>query len=281
MLFERSRGPAGLVALVLGAALLALALVRVAFLRPALPSAEEGRRLAERSGCFGCHGAEAGKGAPNLGAKDPVPSFTGGVLMMDTPQGAPQVRDWILLGTVGIERREAEEARQDSLRRARAGLPPAAESPPEHPALRMPAYARRFSAREVDRLVDFALAQGLWGADSAPAGVRHGLEVARRAGCFSCHGPLGLFARPDPGSVKGYIPAWRGLDAVELVRSPAEFGQWVRNGWPDRFVHQAIANWFLHHEAVRMPAFKDRLTDGEVAALDSLFLWVRAGHGGR
>jgi cytochrome c553 len=276
----RGASPSGRIILAAGGALMALVLVRIAVLHPVLPSAEKGRRLAERSGCFACHGAEATRGAANLGGEDPVPGFTGGVLMMDTPHGAPQVRDWIVLGTEGIEAREAEEARRDSLLRAARGLPPAAPGPEHHPALAMPAFGSRFKPGQVQQLVDFALAQGMWGVEQATPAVRSGIEVARKAGCFSCHGPLGLFARPNPGSLKGYIPAWRGRDADELVQSHEEFRQWVRHGWPDRFRRNTFANWFLAAEAVRMPAFEDRFSEAEVSQLDSLFQWVRAGHGG-
>jgi mono/diheme cytochrome c family protein len=279
-MIEGRRANRGRIILALGAAMMALALLRMAVLHPVLPSAEKGRRLAERSGCFACHGAEANKGAANLGGEDPVPGFSGGVLMMDTPRGAPQVRDWIVMGSEGIEAREAQEAQRDSAQRAARGLAPAPREPEHHPALVMPAYGSRFKPRELRQLIDFALAQGMWGVEQAPPPVRSGIELAHKAGCFSCHGPLGLFARPNPGSLKGYIPAWRGSDADELVQSHEEFRQWVRKGWPDRFRRNTFANWFLEAEAVRMPAFGDRFTEVEVGQLDSLFQWVRSGHGG-
>jgi mono/diheme cytochrome c family protein len=274
------RRASGRIILALGAALMALALVRVVMLRPALTSAEKGRRLAERSGCFSCHGPEAVKGSPNLGGDGPVPGFLPGVLALDTPRGAPQVRDWIALGSAGIEEREAQEALADSLSRVARGLPPAVKEPEEHPILRMPAYGSRFKSEELGQLVDFVMAQALWGADRAPLAVRSGLEVAGKAGCFGCHGPLGLYSRPNPRSLKGYIPAWRGRDARELVRDGAEFRQWVREGRPERFARNPLAGWLLASQAVEMPAYRDRLSEAEVAQLDSLFEWVREGHGG-
>lgn len=45
-------------------------------LRPQLPPAERGRRLAERTGCFGCHGPGGIRGAANPGRMDrTVPTF--------------------------------------------------------------------------------------------------------------------------------------------------------------------------------------------------------------
>ena len=264
----------------LAAAILILAaLLGVAWawrLRPDLPRPERGRRLAERSGCFACHGPEAVKGSPDLGNPDPVPSFSGGVLMMDTPKGAPQIREWILEGTEGMERKEAAAARADSASRAARGLPPRAPET-NRGVLAMPSFRGRFGSGDLDALVSFVLAEASWGVDSAPAAVRLGDETARKAGCYGCHGPLGLFARRNPRSVKGYIPSWRGRDALELVRNHEEFRAWIHEGRPERLARNAIARWFLRRENVRMPAFHDRLTDSQVAGLDSLFFWLRSG----
>jgi len=46
---------------------LALALPGCAVPGPGLPAAERGRRLAERTGCFACHGPEGLRGAGNPG----------------------------------------------------------------------------------------------------------------------------------------------------------------------------------------------------------------------
>lgn len=243
-------------------------------LKPALPAAERGRRLAELNGCFACHGAEAGKGAPNLGEKDPVPGFAGGVLMMDTPKGQSQVRDWIVEGTAGMD---ARKAREDSLTRARQGLPPETTKEEDNPALEMPSFKGRFSPSQLGDLAAFALAQSQWGIDQASPAVKAGAEVAQKSGCFHCHGPLGLFARPNPGSLKGIVPGWQGKDTEDLVLSHEEFRQWVKEGRPDRFAKNKLAMFFLTHEPVRMPAFKDHLPDSLIDELDSLYYWVRSG----
>ena len=260
----------GLLCLIGVIAAASLALV----LKPALPAAERGRRLAELNGCFACHGAEAGKGAPNLGEKDPVPGFAGGVLMMDTPKGASQVRDWIVEGTEGMD---ARKAREDSLKRAGQGLPPEAHREEKPPALKMPSFRGRFNAAQISDLTVFALAQSQWGVDQASPAVKAGAEAAQKSGCFHCHGPLGLFARPNPGSLKGIVPAWQGKDAEDLVASHDEFRQWVREGRPDRFAKNKVAMYFLTHEPVRMPAFKEHLPDSVIDQLDSLYYWVRNG----
>src|SRR5437870_8460022 len=80
------------------AVLVAVALIGAAagffVLRPHLPPAERGRRLAERTGCFGCHGPGGIRGAKNPGRTDKtVPDFADDVMMFaKTPE---DIHDWI------------------------------------------------------------------------------------------------------------------------------------------------------------------------------------------
>src|SRR5437588_459950 len=63
--------------------LIAVLVVAAAFaawsaVRPKLPPAERGRRLAERAGCFGCHGPGGRLAHPNPGSfKGYIPSWDG------------------------------------------------------------------------------------------------------------------------------------------------------------------------------------------------------------
>src|SRR5438552_15155998 len=68
----------------------AIAIVR----RPNLPPAERGRRIAERTGCFGCHGPGGIRGANNPGRTDKtVPNYEDDVMMYaKTPD---QIHEWI------------------------------------------------------------------------------------------------------------------------------------------------------------------------------------------
>ena len=69
---------------------IALAIAR----RPQLPPAERGRRLAERTGCFGCHGPGGAEGAQNPGRLDKsVPNFQDDVMMYAKTPG--EIREWI------------------------------------------------------------------------------------------------------------------------------------------------------------------------------------------
>src|SRR5207247_3572531 len=78
---------------VIGALLLAASAAAFT-LRPRLPAAERGRRLALRTGCFACHGAEGTRGTANPGRSDKsVPTFEGDVMMFaKTPT---EIREWI------------------------------------------------------------------------------------------------------------------------------------------------------------------------------------------
>src|SRR6059036_707902 len=63
-------------------------------LEPKLPAAERGRRLAERTGCFACHGPEGSRGTANPGRADrTAPSFEGDLMMY--AKGPEEIRQWI------------------------------------------------------------------------------------------------------------------------------------------------------------------------------------------
>ena len=74
--------------------------------RPRLPAAERGRRLAERTGCFACHGPGGIRGAANPGRIDrTVPTFEGDVMMY--AKSADEIHQWIHNGFT--EKRKASQ----------------------------------------------------------------------------------------------------------------------------------------------------------------------------
>jgi mono/diheme cytochrome c family protein len=224
-------------------------------LRPRLSAAERGRRLAEQTGCFGCHSAEGTRGAGNPGRTDrTVPNFEDDVMMYaDAPQ---QIREWIEDGV------SAKKSHSETWRKQRA-----------LGALRMPAFKRRLSDHQVDDLVAFVEANSDAPDDSLAA---RGLERAKALGCVGCHGPAGRFARPNPGSFKGYVPSWDGDDFPDLVRDRAEFEQWVERGVNARLEQSPPARYFLGRATLRMPAYKDHLEPGDLDALWACVQWTRA-----
>jgi mono/diheme cytochrome c family protein len=225
--------------------------------RPRLPPAERGRRIAEREGCFTCHGPEGTRGAPNPGRPLPlVPNFEGDVMMY--ARSDEQLRQWIRDGVS-----EAKSESQSWRRERDRGL------------LVMPAFGDRLSDEEIDDLVAFVNAMaGPPAPEDSLAG--HGMERAEALGCFGCHGPGGRLSRPNPGSLKGYIPSWDGEDFPELVADRAEFDQWVLQGVSDRFQNDPIARTFVDRASVHMPGFEEFLEPGDLDALWAYVRWLRS-----
>ncbi len=225
--------------------------------RPDLPAAERGRRLAERTGCFACHGPGGVRGAANHGRLDrTVPTFEGDVMMYAKTRA--EVREWIADGV------PARRARSETWRTER-----------ERGALRMPAFGRRLGAGEIDDLVEFVLASA---GSPAPADslAARGLARAEALGCTGCHGAGGRFARPNPGSFKGVVPSWDGADFADLVRDRAEFDAWVKDGVSRRLASNPLARYFLRRAALHMPRFERHLEPGDLDALWAYVTWLRS-----
>ena len=212
---------------------------------------QRGRRLAERMGCFGCHGAGGGQPIPNPGAKGgEVPDWTGGTWMMWN-RDERDLRAWIVRGR------------------------PEHRQPDAGALIKMPAYGSRLSTRETDDLVAYVLAASHFGAiDDAGASAGH--EAAYRLGCFGCHGPEGRGLVMNPGSFKGYIPPWDGDDYPDLVRDDAELREWVEDGACNRLRKNPVARRFLDKQAIAMPAYRGRISEDELRAIAAYIAWVRA-----
>jgi mono/diheme cytochrome c family protein len=251
----RRRGLAPFVGVLLLAAL-AGGSVGLWLIRPRLPAAERGRRLAERTGCFACHGAEGLRGTANVGRNDrKVPTWEGDLMMY--AKSPEEIREWI---RDGVTRKRAESRTWREQR--------------ERGALRMPAFKGRLSERQIDDLV--ALVSATAGdAEPADSAAARGYARAGALGCVGCHGPGGRFARPNPGSLKGYVPSWDGADFPELVTGRAEFGEWVERGVSRRFARNPLASFFLRRAALHMPAYRDHLEPGDVDALWAYIEWLR------
>jgi mono/diheme cytochrome c family protein len=219
---------------------------------------QRGARLAASSGCLACHGP-AGQladpdGARHLGS---VPSF-GHDDVTGYARSVDEIRQWILDGR---PRRLADER---------------AEDPP--PLLRMPAWRGRLSGAEVEDLVAYVRAVSDF--DPVAEGpAAKGREIAAALGCFACHGPQGLSDTPNPGSLKGYIPSWSGTDFPELARDDGEIREWIRDGGPRRLREHPVAAFFLRRQAIRMPAYGERVTEAETAAVTAYIRWLRRSGG--
>jgi len=211
-------------------------------------SVVRGEAVAERMGCFGCHGSGGAAGIANPGAGN-VPSWTGGTWMMYADDEA-DIRGWILDGH------------------------PPGRQPDAGALIRMPAYRSRLAPADLEDLVAYVLTVSQFGDPTDPPAAE-GRNVAFRLGCFGCHGPEGRGLINNPGSFKGYVPPWDGDDYPDLVRNETEFRQWVRKGICDRLHANPAARRILETQAIRMPAYGDRASDADLDALLAYVTWVR------
>lgn len=243
---------------VLALLLLATALGLLSLRRPDSNPVSLGWQLAAELGCFSCHNPEGVGGNPNPGSEeDEIPAWDGGMLMMYVESEA-EIAEWILFGR---PHRLAEEHQhsEDNHR----GL------------IRMPAYQGRISQSELADLVALVKSIGAYRRPPMPPSARQGLESARRLGCFGCHRVGGLVGTPNPGSLKGYIPPWRGDDFEELVRSDAELKEWILEGKIQRLESNPLARFFTGRQIIQMPAYRRHLQEGDLEALQAYVEWLR------
>ena len=221
-----------------------------------LGAVERGRRVAEASGCFGCHGPGGATGLLYAADGISVPSFSNDDVRQYA-RNEGEIREWIEDGAPR-RLREQEDADEEM----------------EPALLVMPAFRGRLDDDEISDLVQYVKAASDF--DSPPEGpALEGREAARRLGCFSCHGPQGRGALPNPGSFKGYIPPWDGEDYEDLVRDEAELHAWVLDGAPERLRENRFARFFLDRQIVRMPAYRRHISDTELKEIAAYIRWLR------
>jgi mono/diheme cytochrome c family protein len=221
--------------------------------------AVRGRRVAARLGCFGCHGPDGRGAVPNPGSKfDSVPAFTEQTLMMFVKSDA-ELREYILDGAP--HRRLQSESYRAQI---------------DAQAIQMPAFRGWLSAVEVDALVAYLrLVSGMLRPKDEK--VTRGEKLATDLGCFACHGEMGMGGRPNPGSLKGYIPGFLGEDFRELVRSDEELMTWLRDGALPRISEHALGRFFFNRQRIRMPAYKRFVSEEDLAAIAAYVHWLADG----
>lgn len=218
-----------------------------------------GRHLAQNLGCFTCHGPAGRSGAPNPGSLlEAVPSFHEGTPMMFVHSDR-ELSEYILDGAPATKLERASYREQM-----------------EAQAIRMPAFRDWLDAADADALVAFVRAASDLAA--VPEGPpTDGAEVARRVGCFACHGEMGTGGLPNPGSLKGYIPGFTGDDFRELVRNDAELRAWIAEGSIARLRDNPAAAAFLERQRIQMPAYGRFLSEGEIDSLVAYVRWLAEG----
>ena len=176
-------------------------------------------------------------------------------------QNEQEIREWILDG----HPKRLEAAHEHS----ETGEIPGRTSP----LLKMPAYRDVVSGKDLENLVAYYKAVAAF--DPLPSEVRGGYDLASRLGCFGCHGPGGRTGVKNPASFKGYIPPWQGDDFAELVNSDDEFRQWILDGEIARFDSNPLASFFTGRQIIKMPAYRDVLSEDELDALVIYINWLR------
>lgn len=98
-----------------------------------------------------------------------------------------------------------------------------------------------------------------------PAAER-GRRLAEAHGCFACHGPAGLKGVPNPGRKDRTVPTFGG-DLMMYANDAADVRAWILDGSTER--KRESASWKADRDsgAIRMPAFRDRLSAREVGDL--------------
>ncbi len=213
--------------------------------------------MAEREGCFACHGSEGTGGTANFGRSDgTVPNFKDDVMMF--AHGPEDIREWITNGKT--------EAKAKSL---------TWQEEREKGVLKMPAFGKRLSQSEINDLVSFVMVTS-GRPQPEDSLISKGLRLTGSLGCIGCHGPGGALARPNPKSFKGYVAPWIGPDFEDLVRNRDEFNQWIENGVSDRMKSNIFARYFLKRAVLHMPEYKNQLQPGDLDALWAYITWRRA-----
>ncbi len=102
--------------------------------------------------------------------------------------------------------------------------------------------------------------------------VWHGMRLAHRNGCFACHSAPHNLEVINPGSPVETIPSFAGGNLMMYVDKPSEVEEWIRNGYTAKRKADAPAWAKYRAQLIQMPAFGDRLSDGEVEALAAYVL---------
>ena len=103
-----------------------------------------------------------------------------------------------------------------------------------------------------------------------------GQRIAARLGCFGCHGPGGGGGTHNPGSEEGAVPAFTERTQMMYVKSTDDLREYVLDGAPRRKRDDPDYRAKMEAAALRMPAYRDVVSAGEV---DDLVAYLRAASG--
>ena len=239
-----------------------------------------GQKLALQAGCFACHGGGDGEMRFNLRqANDKWAGKNNPTFWDEGITESAVLVDWI---THGVTAEQA--ARHKKL------------------FIQMPAYKDRLKPDEIDAIAAWILAEGLKftqttavlkekpaaaEAVKAPANPDQlfiaGDRLARKYGCYQCHGELGQGGIANPDSLKGYIPGFFGKDFSVLTAhgDRHEVLYWIDHGRGQAIeagMLGRIAKYYMEGQSTKMPGYRDQLTAVEKELLaDYLLLLDKKG----
>jgi mono/diheme cytochrome c family protein len=103
-----------------------------------------------------------------------------------------------------------------------------------------------------------------------------GRAIASRLGCFSCHGPDGRGAAPNPGSEWKTVPAFNERVPMMFAKHDAELREYILDGHPASKADDPEYRAEMEAQAIRMPAYRKHISTGE---LDALIAFIRPASG--
>ena len=106
-----------------------------------------------------------------------------------------------------------------------------------------------------------------WQRQAEGMAVQRGEAVARRMGCFGCHGPGGAAGIPNPGTTSSTVPSWTGGNWMMYNDKESDVRAWILDGHPPGHKLEEGA-------LISMPAFRSRLTPQEVDDVTAYVLAV-------
>lgn len=105
----------------------------------------------------------------------------------------------------------------------------------------------------------------LWQWEENP--LLEGRELAREAGCLTCHFPYRGEEIANPGSRWKVVPRFEAGNAMMYVKSRGEIEEFIRFGAPTSWLENPRARARLAEQRIRMPAYEERLSDAQIERL--------------
>jgi mono/diheme cytochrome c family protein len=101
--------------------------------------------------------------------------------------------------------------------------------------------------------------------------AERGRRLAEKFGCFGCHGPGGLRGAQNPGRIDKSVPNFED-DVMMYAKTPEEIHEWIHFGVSRKKSNSRTWRAERDRGALRMPAFKDRMSERDMHDLVAFVL---------